>query len=53
MMALYISPDWSLTDGRAPSVRRLSGIRHRQSGQSLIELAFLVPLLLLLALGVI
>ena len=30
-----------------------SGIRHPQSGQSLLELAFLVPLLLLLALGVI
>jgi Flp pilus assembly protein TadG len=30
-----------------------SGIRHTQSGQSLLELAFLVPLLLLLALGVI
>jgi Flp pilus assembly protein TadG len=28
-------------------------IRHPQSGQSLLELAFLVPLLLLLALGVI
>jgi Flp pilus assembly protein TadG len=53
MMALYISPDLFLTRRRAPSARRVSGIRHRQSGQSLIELAFLVPLLLLLALGVI
>jgi Flp pilus assembly protein TadG len=53
MKALYISPDRPLTSRRAPSVRRLSRIRHPQSGQSLLELAFLVPLLLLLALGVI
>jgi Flp pilus assembly protein TadG len=32
---------------------RRSVIRHPQSGQSLLELAFLVPVLLLLALGVI
>ena len=43
--------------GRPSSIRensfRRSMIRHRQSGQALVELAFLIPLLLLLALGVI
>lgn len=42
-----------LTSKRAPLVRRLPGTARRQSGQSLLELAFLVPVLLLLALGVI
>lgn len=41
-----------LTSKRAP-LRRLPGTARRQSGQSLLELAFLVPVLLLLALGVI
>lgn len=41
-----------LTSKRAPLVR-LPGTARRQSGQSLLELAFLVPVLLLLALGVI
>lgn len=41
-----------LTSKRA-TLRRLPGTARRQSGQSLLELAFLVPVLLLLALGVI
>ena len=51
-MALDNFLDRLLTSKRAPSVGRLAG-RRRQSGQSLLELAFLVPVLLLLALGVI
>ena len=51
-MALDNFFDRLLTSKRTPSVRRLAG-RRRQSGQSLLELAFLVPVLLLLALGVI
>ena len=52
-MALHNSLDRPLTSKPAPFVWRSPGIRHRQSGQSLLELAFLVPVLLLLALGVI
>src|SRR6516165_1227489 len=52
-MALDNFLDRPLTSKRTPFVRRLPAIRRRQSGQSLLELAFLVPLLLLLSLGVI
>lgn len=52
-MALDNFLDRPRTSKRTPFVRRLPGVRRRQSGQSLLELAFLVPLLLLLALGVI
>lgn len=51
-MPLDNSLNRPLTSKRAP-LRRLPGTARRQSGQSLLELAFLVPVLLLLALGVI
>ena len=53
MMARHSSLDWFLKSRRALFTRQLPGIRRRQSGQSLLELAFLVPVLLLVALGVI
>ena len=52
-MALDNFLDRPLTSKRTPFVRRVPAIRRRQSGQSLLELAFRVPRLLLLALGVI
>lgn len=51
-MPLDNSLNRPLASKRAP-LRRLPGTARRQSGQSLLELAFLVPVLLLLALGVI
>jgi Flp pilus assembly protein TadG len=51
MKPLYASAEKLLTHHRTSTHR--SEIHHPQSGQALLELAFLVPLLLLLALGVI
>jgi Flp pilus assembly protein TadG len=52
MTTLYTSPVKS-TARRDPGLRRRSGIGHPQSGQSLVEVALLLPFLSLLLLGVI
>jgi len=48
----YTSPITSVA-GRSPHLRRQRGIRRPQSGQSLVEVALMLPFLLLLLLGVI
>jgi len=53
MITLHTAHRRVLNRKRAQCGRWLGKIRHSQSGQSLLELAFLVPMLLLLALGVI
>ena len=53
MTTMYATRDRSTTRRRSPAARRLPGIRCSQSGQSLLEVALLLPLLVLLLLGVI
>ena|SRR5260370_3455372 len=53
MTTLYTDPLRSTTARRGPVPLRRPGICHRQSGQSLLEVALMLPFLLLLLLGVI
>lgn len=53
MMTVNTATEKCMSVGRGLVNRRLQGIRHKESGQTLVEIALLLPFLVLLTLGIV